>query len=95
MASEVTGVFVDVPRPIAIFLESTYVILLGLGMLASVSTAACLIWNYLGIRCPMSTFLATRTTSNEIRYKDEESCEERAGLEFGDDMDEEYMRRPY
>ena len=95
MPSEITGVFVDVPRPVAILLESAYVILLALGFLASVSTAGCLLWKFLGIGCPMSTFLATRTTSDEIRYEDEESCEERAGLEFEDDTEEEYMRRPY
>ena len=96
MSSEITGVFVDVPRPIAILLESTYVILLGLGILASLSTAGCLLWHYLGIGCPMSTtFFATRTTSDEIRYRDEESGEGRAGLEFECDTVEEYMRRPY
>ena len=96
MSSETTGIFVDVPRPIAILLESTYVILLGLGILASLSTAGCLIWHYLDIECPMSTsFFAAPTPSLEIRYKDEESGQERAGLEFEDDTDEEYMRRPY
>ena len=96
MSSEMTGVLVDVPRPIGILLESAYVILLGLGILASVSTAGCLLWSYLGIGCPMSTsFFAMHTTSDEIRYKDEESGEGRAGLGFEDDTDEEYMRRPY
>ena len=96
MSSEITGAFVDVPRPVAIFLETAYVILLGLGILASASTAGCLLWNYLGIGCPMCTsFFATHTTSDEMRYIDEESCEERGGLEFEDDTEEEYMRRPY
>lgn len=96
MSNETTGVFVDVPRPIAILLESAYVILLGLSILASLSTAGCLLWHYLDIGCPISTsFLETRTTSDEIRYKDEESGEARGGLEFEDDTDEEYMRRPY
>ena len=96
MSSEMTGAFVDVPRPIAILLESAYVILLGLGILASVSTAGCLLWNYLDIGYPMSTaFFATRTTSDEIRYKDEEAGGERGGLGVEDDADEEYMRRPY
>ena len=94
MSSEITGVLADVPRPIAILLESAYVILLGLGILASVSTAGCLLWNYLGIGCPMCTS-AMRTTSDEIRDKDEESGEGRAGLGFEDDTEEEYMRRPY
>ena len=96
MPSETTGVLVNVPRPVVVLLESAYVILLGLGILASVSTAGCLLWNYLGIACPIFTpFFVTRTTSDEIRYKDEESGEERIGLEFEDDTEEEYMRRPY
>ena len=95
MPSKTTGVLVNVPRPVAVFLETAYVILLGLGILASVSTAGCLLWNYLGIGWPMSTSFGPRTTSDEIRYKDEESGEERIGLEFEDDTEEEYMRRPY
>lgn len=96
MPSEVAGEFVDVPRPVAILLESAYVVLLALGFLASIFTAACLLWQFLGNGRPLApSFLFARASSEEERYKDGESCEERAGLEVGDDTDEEYMRRPY
>lgn len=50
----------------------------------------------MGNGSPMSSsFLSTQTNSDQIRYMDEESCEERAGLEFENDTEEEYMRRPY
>ena len=96
MSSEVIGEFVEVPRPVAIFLESVYVILLALGFLASILTASCLLWRFLGNGRPMSSFfLPVQENSESERYKDEESCEEQASLEFEDDTDEEYMRRPY
>lgn len=96
MQGDVTGEFVKVSRPVAILLETAYVVLLAIGFLASFLTAGCLLWKFLGNGRPMSpSFLYAQANSDTTKYKDEESGEERAGLEFEDDTDEEYMRRPY
>ncbi len=96
MSSEVIGDFVEVPRPVAIILETAYVVLLAFGFLASISTAGCLLWKFLGNGRPMfPSFSSMRASSDGRRYNDEESHEERAGLEFEDDTDGEYIRRPY
>ena len=96
MSSKVIGEFVEAPRPVAILLEIVYVVLLALGFLASILTAACLLWQFLGNGRPMSpSFLSVLANSEREGYGDEESREERAGLEFEDDTDEDYMRRPY
>ena len=94
--SKVIGEFVDIPRPVAILLESAYVILLALGFLASVCTAGCLLWRFLGNGRPVSPcFPSAYTSADQKNYEDEGPCEERAELEFEDDTAEEYMRRPY
>ncbi len=96
MSNEVIGDCVDVPRPVAIILETAYVVLLAFGFLASIFTAGCLLYKFLGNGRPMfPSFFSLQTNSDRRRYNDEESHEERAGLDFEDDTDEEYMRRPY
>lgn len=96
MPSEVIADFVDVPRPIAILLKSAYYVLLTLGLLASMITAGCLLWRFLGIgRRIAPSFSSVRADSYMRRHRDEESGNECAGLGFGNDTDEEYMRRPY
>ena len=39
-------------------------------------------------------FLSAHTSADQKDYEDEEPCEDRADLEFEDDTDKEYMRRP-
>lgn len=96
MASEVSGDVVDVPRPVAILLEAAYIVLFAFGFLACVCTAGCLLWKFLGNGRPMfPSFLSAQAESDKGGCADEESGGERAGLEFEDDTDEEYMRRPY
>ena len=96
MSSEVISDFVDVPRPVAIVLETAYVVLLAFGFLASIFTAGCLLWRFLGNGRPMfPSFFSIQADSDRRRYNDEESHEGCAGLDFEDDTDEEYMRRPY
>ncbi len=96
MPSEAGEEFIDVPRPIGIFLESAYFILLALGFLASILTVCCLLWNVFGTRfLHVSRSSPTEPTSDMERYRDEGLCEEYVGLEFEDDTVEEYMRRPY
>lgn len=96
MQSEVTSEFVEVPRPIAILLETAYIVLLAIGSLASIITTGCLLWKFLGNGCSISpSFLSAQVISDTKKHKDEESGEECPGLEFENDTDEEYLRRPY
>ena len=96
MPSEVIGEFVDVSRPVAVLLESFYIVLLTFSFLASVITSLCLLWNRLGNGRPMpQSLLPMQADPDDEMYKDEELYEERADLEFENDTDEEYMRRPY
>ena len=95
MSNEVIGDFVDVPRPVAILLQTAYVVLLAVGFLASILTISFLLWQSLGNERPMSPSFFSIQADSDRRYDDEESREERADLEFEDDTDEEYIRRPY
>ena len=96
MQSEVTGEFAEVPRPVAILLETGYVVLLAIGVLAFALTAGYLLSKFLGTGHPINSFfLSTQVVSDTKDTEHEESGEERPGLEFEDDTDEEYMRRPY
>ena len=93
MPSQLLNPVVDIPRPIALLLGSTYLLLLALNLLVSLCFAGCLILRFLTNRGPLSPcFLAARTSPVGRRYG---ACEERADVGFEDDTDEEYMRRPY
>lgn len=92
MPSEIIGEYVEVPRPVAILLVVTYFVLLTVGILASLFTIACYIDNW---HSRSSSPLASEASSDTNVYGDEESREGCAPLEFEDDTDEEYMRRPY
>ena len=96
MPSQVFGELVDVPHPVAILLESAFIVLLALSLLASICSAGCLLWRWLGDGHPLSPlFSSAHASSGKQRHMDEESCAERADLGFEDDTEEEYMRRPY
>ena len=96
MPNAVAGEFVDVPRPVAVFLEATYFTLLAFGFLASVCSTCCLLWRFFGNGRTIFPFdFSTEETYDREAPKNEEPCEECVGLEFGNDTDEEYMRRPY
>ena len=96
MPREIVGEFLDVPRPVAVFLDATYFTLLAFGFLASMCTSCCLVWRYYNNRCPIfPSIFSTEVTSDKERQKAEEPCEGFVGLEFGNDTEEEYMRRPY
>ena len=96
MPNEVVGEVVDVPRPVAVFLEATYFTLLAFGFLTSVWTICCLLWRFFGNGRPIfPSVFSTEETYDREPQKKEQPSEECVGLEFGNDTDEEYMRRPY
>ena len=96
MPTETVGEVPDVPRPVVVFLEAAYIILLTLGILASVSTVCCLLWRFFGNRSRKAPSVTSQEASSDKEtQRDEDSDEECAGLEFWNDTDEEYMRRPY
>lgn len=96
MSSEVVGEAVDVPRPVAIILQLSYIFLLALGMMATILTFLFMLGQYIDRRLSMSSSsLFARASSDTDICRDEDSGEECTGLEFGDDTDEEYLRRPY
>ena len=96
MPSDLGEEFVDVPRPIAILLLSAYFVLLALGFLASILTAGCVLWYCFSTRIVHFSRLSSMEPTSDIEgQKDEDLCEDSVGLEFADDTDEEYMRRPY
>ena len=96
MPSEVIGEFVEVPRSVAILLEFAYSVLLAVGILASLFLIGCLLRQCIENWHSTSSYsLAAQANPDTNIYGDEESGEACAPLEFEDDTDEEYMRRPY
>lgn len=96
MPSEVIGEVVEVPRPVAILLEFAYFVLLAVGILAPLFTIGYLLWQCIeNWHSTSSSSLPAQANSDTNIYGDEESGEGCTPLEFEDDTDEEYMRRPY
>lgn len=95
MPTQVIGKPVEVPLPFAILMEFAYFVLIALGVLGSSITAGCLIWKFLGGGRLISSSTFVQKASDIESYEDEMSCEDYTGLEFENDTDEEYMRRPY
>ena len=95
MSTEVGGNVANVPRPVAIFLEAAYIILLTIGIICTFITACHWLWKTFGHRLPMNPFSGPKeAASDKGTQSDDDSCDESAGLENFEDSDEEYIRGP-
>ena len=82
-----------VPRPVAVFLETTYIFLFTVGVLCSFVTSFCFLWKFFGNRVSaVPSTLSTETTSDKGTEGDKGSCEESDGSVYFEDTDEEYIR---
>ena len=94
MSSGVGEEVPEVPRPLAVILISAYSILLAFGIIASICTTCYLLWRLCGnVGRIFSTTFSTEAASYKELQGGEDSSEECADLEFGDDTNEEYLRR--
>ena len=96
MPGEVVGESVEALDLVAVLALSAYFILLACSSIACFCTVCYVFWKYFGDRHSSSPAITSMdTTSDEVAPEDEGPDEEYVNMEFADDTDEEYMRRPY
>ena len=96
MPDRIVDDFVEVPGPVAVLLEFAYFILLAFGSIASIGTICYFFSEFLdNMRSSSPAIISMETTSDEEAQEDEGPDEECVSMEFENDTDEEYMRRPY
>ena len=95
MASEVVRNVADVPWPVAIFLDSAYVVLLTIGVVASFCTFYYLLWRHFRRVGPfLPSIFAPKATTDKGTQMDQELMDlELLGgrWQFWNDTDEEYL----
>lgn len=93
MPTRVPEEVVDVPRPVGVFLEAVYIILIAVGILCSFVTACCFLWKFFDDRLSRtSSTVSTEATSDKETQIDEDPCEESDGSVYFEDTDEDYIR---